>query len=81
MDPYWVIFDIIGVVAPPELNAAIAAYPLPGGNVPPLNSGLNNCPYYIPFGTFGDARHFAGYIQGACGIHCWVSSNSTNPPV
>ena len=83
MDPYWVLIDVVGVVPPPQLDTAIAAYPIPGAAdvLPPLNPGINNCPYYIPFATAVNARHFAGYIQGSCGLHCWISISNIHPPL
>lgn len=81
MDPFWVVINVVGTAPTANLLAAIAAYPLVGSTAPPLNAGLDGCPYYIPFASHPDARHFAGYIKGACGLHSWVTSTNCNPPV
>jgi hypothetical protein len=81
MDPYWVMIDVLGVMPHPKLADAIAAYPPQDSNLPQLMPGMNGSPYYYPFATHQAASHFAGYIGGACGLRCWVTSSSTNPPV
>jgi hypothetical protein len=81
MDPFWVVINVLGVVPPPNLNAAIAAYPLAGSQAPHLHPGLNGSNYYFGFGSQADARHFAGYVSRTSGINCWETSTSTNPPI
>jgi hypothetical protein len=81
LDPYWVIINIFGVIPPPGLAAAIASYPVPGSNAPPLLPGLLGNPYIIPFATAADARRFIGYIQSSCeGLNAFLTGNVI-PPV
>jgi hypothetical protein len=81
LDPFYVIIDVFGVVAPATLAPAIASYPPVGSTAPALTPGLNGSAYVIPFAALGDARHFVGFIQGRVnGLRAWITSGNITPP-
>jgi hypothetical protein len=80
VDPVWVIINVMGVVPPAGLAAAIAAFPPLGSPSPRPGPGLNGCPYMLPFPTIEDATCFVGYLYRAVpGIRAWITRNIAAP--
>jgi hypothetical protein len=80
VDPYFVVVDVLGNAPPPNLAAAVAAYPPAGSPAEPPGAGLNGSPHFLPFGSSFAARRFIGWLQASVpGLRCWLTNNIAAP--
>lgn len=80
VDPYFVIIDVLGVVANAAIAPSIANFPPTKSPANPPGAPVNGNVHLLPFESQADARQFIGWIQRAVpGLRCWLTNNIAAP--